>query len=190
MVRLALFGSGKGSNAVAILRSFDGHDSIRVAALASNKPERGFDAISREWNIPLIAVKANELNASQLEEKLTKLCVDGIVLAGFLHKIPENLTHAFPCLNIHPALLPKYGGKGMYGRHVHEAVIQSGDRVSGITIHEVTADYDQGRILFQKSCPILKGDDASALAKRIQSLEHKHYPFIVERYFLCKKNHP
>ncbi len=180
--RIAIFASGAGSNAAAILRHLEGSSTAKVALVVCNKPGAGVINIAAAAGVPVLLIQKEEFfrgggYVSQLKEE----GIDFIVLAGFLWKIPEALIQAFPrrIINLHPALLPKYGGKGMYGLNVHAAVIQNGEEESGITIHWVDEHYDSGDIIFQATCPVLSGDTPEALAQRIHQLEHTHFPAVI-----------
>lgn len=143
--------------------------------------------IATKENIPSIIIEKDKFyHGDDYSRLLKEKGIDLIVLAGFLWKIPVSLIRHFPnkIINIHPALLPKYGGQGMYGRFVHEAVIASKEKQSGITIHLVDEIYDHGKILHQATCPVLTGDDATTLAKRVLALEHEHYPKVIEEQFV------
>lgn len=180
---IAIFASGAGSNAQKIIDHFKTHDGIKIALIVCNKPGAGVLTIADRENIPYLVIeKENFFRGDAYVEQLKKYKIGFIVLAGFLWKVPDLLIKAYPgkIVNIHPALLPKYGGKGMYGQHVHEAVIAAGEKESGITIHFVDGHYDNGDIIFQATCPVLENDDPSSLANRIHQLEHQHYPKIVE----------
>lgn len=181
--KLALFASGTGSNVRNLYARFRGRSDIEVAVIVCNKPDAPVVEFAREQGIPLILIDRAALNDPDLLcADLIALDVDLIVLAGFLWLIPEHLIHAFQgrIVNLHPSLLPKYGGKGMYGQKVHEAVIASGDKESGITIHWVNGRYDEGDILFQARCAVLEGDTPESLAKRIHQLEYEHLPPQIE----------
>ena len=180
MVRIAIFASGTGSNAQKIIDHFRNDPLVMVSLVVTNKPGAGVLNIAQRENIPsLIIEKERFFRGDGYVSALKESNIQWIVLAGFLWKIPTSLIHAFPgrIINIHPALLPKYGGKGMYGHFVHEAVIASGDRTSGITIHFVDEQYDHGGTIFQVSCEVDLSDDADSLAKKIHALEHTHFPF-------------
>lgn len=184
MPKIVIFGSGKGSNARRLLEYFKGHPSIQVAALVSNKPRRGFLDISYDYRINLEIVKGHELNDPKWIAHLRLMYrPDLLVLAGYLQQIPPALIEAFPgkIINLHPALLPDFGGKGMYGHHVHEAVLAAGVSKSGITIHKVDEEYDRGEIIFQAECQVLPGDTVETLSTRIHALEHEHLPLVVEK---------
>ncbi|MFT3704204.1 MAG: phosphoribosylglycinamide formyltransferase [Agriterribacter sp.] len=178
-INIAVFASGAGSNAQKIIDYFRDHPSVKVALIVSNKPEAGVLHIAeREKIATLIIDKGKFFRDNGYVDELKSLDIDWIILAGFLWKIPLSLIHAFPShiINIHPALLPKYGGKGMYGHFVHEAVIAAGEVESGITIHYVDEHFDHGKHILQVSCPVEKTDTPQTLAKKIHALEHAHYP--------------
>ena len=170
MHKIAIFASGAGSNAENIIDFFRMHQSVKVTLIASNKPGAGVLNIAKKEHIPSI----DELKYTE---------VDFIVLAGFLWKVPSELIKAYPnrIVNIHPALLPGYGGKGMYGNFVHEAVIKAGETQTGITIHYVDDQYDHGPIIFQASFPIDKSDTVETVARKIHLLEHKNYSTVIEK---------
>ncbi|HPG12191.1 MAG TPA: phosphoribosylglycinamide formyltransferase, partial [Chitinophagaceae bacterium] len=156
MKKIAVFASGAGSNAQKIIDHFRNHDTIHVALIVSNKPEAAVLKIAARENIPTLVIdKEKFFQGNGYVEELNKEKIDLIVLAGFLWKIPLLLIKAYPekIINIHPALLPKYGGKGMYGNHVHQAVLNNREKESGITIHFVDEIYDHGQIIFQTTCP-------------------------------------
>ena len=180
---LAIFASGAGSNAKKIIEHFEKNELAKVVLIVCNKPEAGVIEIAKQHNIDTLIIERNNFfNEGAYVTELKSRQIDFIVLAGFLWKIPSALIQAYPnkIINIHPALLPKYGGKGMYGNYVHEAVVLAGEKESGITIHYVDEHYDHGNIIFQATCPIIEGDSASLVAQKIHVLEHLHYPFIIE----------
>jgi phosphoribosylglycinamide formyltransferase-1 len=182
--RIAIFASGAGSNAEKIIQHFRHSDNIVVALIVCNKPEAGVVQIARAHQIPVLMIEKEKFfRGNGYADELTSVGIDLIVLAGFLWKLPASLIKAFPgkIINIHPALLPKYGGKGMYGRHVHEAVLASGDAESGISIHYVDELYDHGKIIFQARCPVLENDTPESLAQRIHALEYEYYPKVIEK---------
>lgn len=182
--RLAIFASGAGSNARQIIRHFENHPQVQVALIVCNKPGAGVLAIADEANIPTLLIDRERfLKGDAYLPELKKAGVQFVVLAGFLWKIPAALIEAYPkaIINIHPALLPGYGGKGMYGQHVHSAVIGAGEKESGITIHYVDEHYDNGDIIFQARCEVKAGDNPEDLAKRIHDLEHLHFPKVIEK---------
>lgn len=193
MKKIAIFASGAGSNAQKIIEYF--HKNVdstvenqnppaaEVALIVSNKPTAGVLWIAEKENIPtLIIDKERFFKGDGYVQELQQNQIDFIVLAGFLWKIPQALIDAYRnrIINIHPALLPKYGGKGMYGNFVHEAVVNAKEAESGITIHYVDEHYDNGDIIFQAQCPVHAFDTPEMLAERIHTLEHKHYPVVIE----------
>ena len=182
MKRIAVFASGAGTNAAKIVEQFRHHHSIRVSLIVCNKPDAGVLTIAATEHIPhLIIGKEKFYRGNGYADELLDMKIDMIVLAGFLWKIPSTLIKAFPgkIINIHPALLPRYGGKGMYGHHVHQAVIDNKEKESGITIHYVDEQYDHGQIIFQATCPVFENDTPGSLAIRVQQLEHEHYPKVI-----------
>ena len=181
--RLVIFASGAGSNAQQIINYFRNSGLAKIELIVCNKPGAGVISIAEKENIPALLIEKErffrgDAYLSELQKRKTNL----IVLAGFLWKIPQNLIDAYPrrIINIHPALLPKYGGRGMYGQYVHEAILNAGEVESGITIHYVDEHYDNGDIIFQTACPVLEGDSPRDLAQRIHKLEHLHYPIVIE----------
>ncbi|MCB0696056.1 MAG: phosphoribosylglycinamide formyltransferase [Chitinophagaceae bacterium] len=182
MHSLIIFASGKGSNAQAIIDYFKNNGGARVSLIVSNKAEAGVFNIARAEGVPSMLIDKIMFNSTQFIEDLKMHNPALIILAGFLWKIPTVLVKAFPeqIVNIHPALLPKYGGKGMYGSHVHESVISAGETESGITIHYVDEVYDNGNKILQAHCPIQPGDTADILAESIHKLEHFFYPRTIE----------
>jgi formyltetrahydrofolate-dependent phosphoribosylglycinamide formyltransferase len=181
--RVAIFASGAGSNAQQIINHFRDHPLVKIALVVCNREGAGVIDIAARENIPLLLVQRKSFaEGTACLEHLQKERIDFIVLAGFLLRMPLSLVVAFPrrIVNIHPALLPRFGGAGMYGQFVHEAVIQSGETESGITIHYVDEHYDNGDVIFQTACPVLEGDTPETIARRIHQLEHLHYPRVVE----------
>jgi len=184
MIQIAVFASGAGSNAQQIIQHFAAHPSVKIALVLCNKPGAGVIDIANAAHIPVLLIEKEKFQKGDAyTPELKARGIDYIVLAGFLWKVPPALVAAFPnkMLNIHPALLPKYGGKGMYGHFVHEAVLNAGEKESGISIHFVDELYDHGRILFQASCSIGPHETPATLAQKIQVLEHTHYPAIIEK---------
>lgn len=182
MVRtIALLASGSGSNAENIIRYFQNKKDIHFLIL-SNKPDAFVHERAKKWNIPSFTIHKTGFENGEALKLLQQYKVDLIVLAGLLLKIPENLLKAYPdkIINIHPALLPKYGGKGMYGSHVHEAVIANKETESGITIHYVNEHYDEGRHLFQAKCRIEPDDSPEQVAEKVHELEYKYFPIVIE----------
>jgi phosphoribosylglycinamide formyltransferase-1 len=183
MKQIAIFASGAGSNAAEIINYFRSHETIRVGLVVSNKPEAGVLDIARKEQISsLIIEKETFFRGSAYLEELKEKGVDFIVLAGFLWKVPSALVKAYPgrIINIHPALLPKYGGKGMYGRFVHEAVVEAKETETGITIHYVDELYDHGQVIFQERVPVTPEDTPGTVAQKVHRLEHQHFPKIIE----------
>ncbi len=190
-VRLAIFASGQGTNAREIIRYFqDGaHQvlgrAVEIALVVCNRPGAGVTEIASEAHIPLCLIEREKFfRGSHYLEEFVKRDISYIVLAGFLWKIPPELIRAFPdrIINIHPALLPSFGGKGMYGNAVHQSVIASGAKESGISIHYVDELYDHGRIFFQTGFTLSKDETPESLAEKIHALEHKHYPEQIARW--------
>lgn len=184
MNRIAIFASGAGSNAQQIINYFKLSDkNITVALIVCNKPGAGVISISEKEGIPLLMIEKERFSRGDgYLPELQSHNIGFIVLAGFLWKIPQVLIDAYPkkIINIHPALLPSYGGKGMYGSNVHQAVINAAESQSGITIHYVDEHYDQGDIIFQATCEVKPDDTHLTLAERIHKLEHRYFPRIVE----------
>jgi len=184
MTNIALFASGGGSNARKIIEYFEGSSVGRVALVVSNKPNAGVLAIAAEHGIPTqIIVRRGFYETEEILEVLEKQKIDFVVLAGFLWLVPEYLVRAFPrrMLNIHPALLPKFGGKGMYGHHVHEAVKATGETETGMTIHFVNEHYDDGDLVFQAKCAVSVKDSAEDIARNVLALEHRFFPEVIEQ---------
>jgi phosphoribosylglycinamide formyltransferase 1 len=180
---IAIFASGTGSNAEKIIMHFTGHPKIKVQLVVSNKPDAGVLTVARNHNIPsLIIEKEKFFRGDHYVQELRKWKIDFIVLAGFLWKVPAGLIAAYRgrIINIHPALLPAYGGKGMYGQIVHQAVIAAGEKESGITIHYVDEHYDHGDVIFQARCELAPNETPDTLAAKIHQLEHTHYPAVIE----------
>jgi formyltetrahydrofolate-dependent phosphoribosylglycinamide formyltransferase len=187
LTTIAVFASGMGSNALKIIDHFRNHPSISVGLIACNKAGAGVLAIAEKEGIPTVILEKEKFfRGNAYVDELKATGVNFIVLAGFLWKIPQQLIDAFRnrIVNIHPALLPKYGGKGMYGATVHEAVIQAREKESGITIHYVDEHYDNGDIIFQARVEISEAETAESLAKKIHGLEHSNYPQIIEQLIL------
>lgn len=184
MKNIALFASGNGSNANKIIQYFQHHAEIKIALVISNNSNAGVIQIAKDNHIPFKIVNKNALlNKEELLDMLQHFNIDFIVLAGFMVLIPAYLADAFPnrIVNIHPALLPKYGGKGMYGMHVHEAVFQNHEKESGITIHFVNAHYDEGQIIFQEKVNIENCFSAEEIAAKVLLCEHANYAKVIER---------
>ena len=180
--KIVIFASGSGSSAENIILSFKNTPAINVTKLYCNKPEALVLQRIKKYNIESLLFNSIELNNNTVLENLTRTSPDLIVLAGFLQKIPEKIINAFKnkIINIHPSLLPKYGGKGMYGLNVHRSVIKNNDSESGFTVHYVNKDYDEGDIIFQKTIKVAT-DDPKTLAKKVLIEEHKYYPEIIKK---------
>ena len=180
--RIAVFASGNGSNAQRIADYFAGTGLLEISAIYCNNPDAFVLERAKSLGIPAVLFNRDTFyNTKIILEDLKNRETDWIILAGFLWLIPESVLKAFPqrIINIHPALLPSYGGKGMYGMKVHQAVIAAGDAESGITIHYVNEKYDEGNIVFQARCVINKGDTAEILAAKIHELEYEHFPAVI-----------
>lgn len=182
-LRIAILASGSGTNAQRLISHFQGRTDAEVVLVGCDEPRAG--VIQRAWDlqVPCYLFSGPQLRDGTVLRELQHLQVGLVVLAGFLRLIPATMVQAFPkrIVNIHPALLPKYGGKGMYGHRVHAAVIAAGESESGITIHYVNERYDEGEHLFQAKCPVLPNDTPDTLAARVHALEHAHYPRVVEQ---------
>lgn len=181
--RIAIFASGSGSNAQRIAEYFSGTGILEIAGIFSNNPAAYVLERAKLLGIPSALFNRDTFyHSDSILSDLRSRQVDWIILAGFLWLIPENLLNAFPgrIINIHPALLPAYGGKGMYGMKVHQAVIDSGDSESGITIHHVNEHYDKGDIIFQARCLVANNDTPEILASKIHELEYAHFPEVIK----------
>jgi len=182
MKRIVIFASGSGTNAENLIRFFQNNDNVEVIQVLTNNPYA--KVLDRAMRLSISALSFNRIafsNTNHVLDILKHQKPDLIVLAGFLWKIPESFIKAFPnkIINIHPALLPKFGGKGMYGMHVHEAVISSKEKETGITIHYVNENYDEGATIFQAKCEVLSSDSANDVAAKIHDLEMEHFPKVV-----------
>lgn len=187
MKRVALFASGNGSNAEAIVRYFDGHDRIWAAKLYCNNPNAGVLQRAKYLDIDTLVFNKNDLyNNGRVLGDLIEQKIDWIVLAGFLWLMPGDIIQQFnkKIINLHPALLPKYGGKGMYGMNVHRAVLENKERESGITIHLINEEYDSGPILSKYRIFVREKEDLTSLSTRIHQLEHHYYPREIEKIVL------
>lgn len=185
MKKIAIFASGSGSNAENIIRFFENDPRNRVSLVLCNKPDAYVLERAKRLGVPALVFNCEQFYHSDLIlDRLKAEAVDLIVLAGFLWKVPANLLAAYPdrIINIHPALLPKFGGKGMYGEHVHEAVIAAGEKESGITIHHVNDRYDEGAAIFQATCPVLPDDTPDTLAAKVHALEYAHFPRVIKEF--------
>jgi len=179
--KIALFASGSGSNAENIIRYFSNNTELEFPFIISNRSDAYVHERAKNLMLSSYFFKKNDFEDGTVLKFLREKDIDFIVLAGFLLKVPDNLLKAFPdrIINIHPALLPKFGGKGMYGSHVHEAVVASGEKESGITIHFVNDNYDEGKIIFQAKCPVFSGDSPEDVAAKVHALEYEHFPRVV-----------
>ncbi len=183
-LKLALFASGSGSNALKIMDHFASHHSIEVGFVLSNKKDAPIVEKASLKGVKVIVLTNEEVSDGTL---LTEICqennIDFIILAGYLRKIPLDLlaNYSDKIINIHPALLPKYGGKGMYGHHVHEAVLKNNESETGITIHYVNENFDEGRMIAQFHCPVVESDDLASIQYKIQYLEHSYFSFVIEK---------
>lgn len=183
MKRVAIFASGSGSNAENIAKYFKGSDAVEISLILANNPEAYVLERAKKLGIESVVVTGKEFRAAdKVLEILKERNIDFIVLAGFLLLVPAKLIEAYPgkIVNIHPALLPKHGGKGMYGDHVHEAVVAAGDTESGITIHLIDERYDCGTTFFQATCPVLPTDTPHDVAEKVHALEYEHFPRVIE----------
>jgi phosphoribosylglycinamide formyltransferase 1 len=187
MINLAIFASGNGTNAENLIRYFNGHTQINIHSVITNNEHAGVVAKAKALNIPT-RFFSNEIFKAQPEivlQYLKSMQIDGVVLAGFLLLFPALIIAQYPnkIINVHPALLPAYGGKGMYGMHVHKAVIEHNEKESGISVHYVNEKYDDGAIILQAKCDIVPSDTALDLVKKINALELEYLPRAVEMVF-------
>ena len=184
MKRIAVFGSGSGSNIENICSYFEKSNTINVVLVCTNNRKSLIVTRAKKFGVPIYYTTKKELSDfSQMQSSLKVLGVDYIILAGFLLKIPEKMVNYYKkrIINIHPSLLPKYGGKGMYGANVHKAVLKNNERESGITIHFVNKFYDQGEVILQKKCVVSKNETVNSLEKRIKYLEGAFFPKTIEK---------
>lgn len=181
--KIAILASGSGSNAENIVNFFKNSSKFEFPVIISNKSDAFIHERAKKLEIPSFTFSKDEfLTGERVLELLNMFNVEYIVLAGFLLKVPENLIEAFPnrIINIHPALLPKHGGKGMYGMRVHQAVADAHDTESGITIHYVNSNYDEGNIIFQAKCAVLDTDTPEMIAEKVHTLEYEYFPKVIE----------
>jgi phosphoribosylglycinamide formyltransferase-1 len=183
MQRILIFASGSGTNAQNIIEYFSEKPIATVVAVFSNNSNATVLEKAQKLNVPTVIFSKEELNSGNTLQKISEFQPDLIVLAGFLLKVPENLIEAFPnrIINIHPALLPKFGGKGMYGIHIHKAVVENNEKETGITIHYVNENYDEGNIIFQQSVALSETDTPESVAVKIHALEQEHFPEIIAK---------
>ena len=187
MKKIAVFASGSGSNAENIANYFKDAENLNIECIYSNRADAYVLERAKKLNIPSRVFTRDEFYSSNvIVNELIELKIDLIVLAGFLWLIPENLVSNFTIINIHPALLPKYGGKGMYGDRVHQAVVDNGEKESGITIHYVDANYDEGSIIAQAKCEVLPTDAADDVAAKVHALEYEYFPKVIEEILFKK----
>ncbi|MBQ0015549.1 MAG: phosphoribosylglycinamide formyltransferase [Bacteroidales bacterium] len=187
MIKLALFASGNGTNVQRISEYFANHSDIQVACVVYNKKDAYVAQRAKQLGIEArYFAKKDFYESNDVLDYVRQKGVDYIILAGFLLLVPDNFLQAFPSkiINIHPALLPKYGGKGMYGHHVHQAVVDNHETESGITIHVVDNHYDRGTTLFQAKCEVLPSDTPDDVAAKIHLLEQAHFPIVIEQYIM------
>ncbi len=183
MKKLVLFASGNGTNVQRIAEYFAGHSDVEILLVLTNNPKAGVLKRAEKLGLPTLIFSRDDFyQTGKVIEVLKNINPDLIVLAGFLWLIPSDMIDAFPnkIINIHPALLPKYGGKGMYGHHVHEAVIQNKETESGITIHYVNEKYDDGQIIFQSSFKLEENETPESLAEKIHEDEYRYFPVVIE----------
>lgn len=181
--RIAILASGSGSNAENIIHYFNDNEELTFPIIISNKQDAYVHERALKLKIPSFTFNKSEFEDGTVLNTLKREKIDFVILAGFLLKVPENLLKAFPdkIINIHPALLPKFGGKGMYGSHVHEAVVAAKEKESGITIHYVNENYDEGKIIFQAKCEVLPTDTPDDVANKVHALEYKYFPEVIAK---------
>lgn len=191
MKNIAIFASGSGTNAQKLMEYFSNNKTAKVKIILSNKPDAFVLERATKFSVPTMVFDRNDLyGEGKVLKELLDNKIDFVILAGFLWLIPAEIIHHFPgrIINIHPALLPDYGGKGMYGERVHRAVIENNEKESGISIHYVNEAYDEGDIIFQARCKVHPDDTPESLAQRIHKLEYRYYPEIVEKVILQDQN--
>lgn len=187
--RIAIFASGSGSNAQNIIEYFADNKYVIVDSVWTNNPSAYVLERAKKCGIDSFIFSREEFKSTLfVVEKLKNRNINLIVLAGFLWLIPSNLIQNFRIINIHPALLPKYGGKGMYGMNVHQAVVENKEIESGISIHFVNEKYDEGEIIFQAVCPVLPSDSPEDVAEKVHQLEYKHFPEVIEKVLINTSN--
>lgn len=188
MKRLSIFVSGGGTNLQRIAEYFADNKEVEIVNVICNNPNAYAIERAKNLGIPCKIINRAEFKSEDFTKELLDQNIDLVVLAGFLWLLPKHLIDAFPnkIVNIHPALLPKYGGKGFYGEHVHEAVVAAKEEVSGITIHYVNECYDSGAIIFQAQVALEEGETADSLAAKIHKLEYQHYPVVIENLLRMK----
>ena len=182
--KIAILISGTGSNAIEIMKYFNNHEKIKVEKLLSNKINEAIKSKCQDFNVGFQILDNNKItNTSYLISKIPNTEIDCVILAGYLKKIPEGFIRHFSnkIINLHPSLLPKYGGKGMYGANVHKAVLKAKEKESGITIHYVNEEFDKGKIIAQFKFSIEKEENLETIQKKIQVLEHKNFSKVIEK---------
>jgi len=190
-IQIAIFASGNGTNAENIISHLKNISNLHVSLIVSDKENAGIHDVALKNSIPIFVIPKSDINiGDEILKHLKKHQIEFIVLAGYLKKIPTIILQSYEqnIINIHPALLPKYGGKGMFGKHVHEAVIENKETESGITIHYVDEIYDNGEIILQEKCNVLSTDTAETLGEKIHQLEYKHYPEVIADLLKTKIN--
>lgn len=180
MKKIVLFASGSGTNAENIIRYFSHKPDVQVAAVFTNNPQAGVIERAHKLSVPCVVFSKEELNSGEILNQIHQIHPDLIVLAGFLWMFPKSILSHYTTINIHPALLPKYGGKGKYGAHVHQAVLNNKEKVTGITIHYVNEHYDEGAIIFQKDVSVADCISAEQIAQKVHELEYQYFPQVVE----------
>jgi len=189
--KIALFASGSGSNAENIIRYFSDKPAVEFPLIVSNKPDAPVHERANNLGVKSVTFsKEDFVEGTKIVSLLHEHNIDFIVLAGFLLKISPPLLQAFPnkIINIHPALLPKFGGKGMYGKYVHQAVVDAGETQSGITIHYVNENYDEGNVIFQAVCEVSPGDTPDMVAEKVHALEYEHFPKVIAQICHCERS--
>lgn len=183
MKKIILFASGSGSNAEKIIMHFEKNSQVNVVGIFTNNPDAKVLERAKKYNVPAQIVSKTALEQPDFLKKIQEIKPDLIVLAGFLLKFPVAIIESFPSkvINIHPALLPKYGGKGMYGMNVHKAILENKELESGITIHYVNEHYDEGEFIFQQSVAIQNCKTPEEIAEKVHALEHLHFPEVIEK---------
>ena len=182
MKKIVVFASGSGTNAENIMQFFEKTETGSVVAVFTNNPTAGVIEKAKKYSVPLEIFSKEDLNEGEVLQILNNFKPDWIVLAGFLLKFPKNIISAYPnkIINIHPALLPKYGGKGMYGMHIHRSVVENKEKETGITIHFVNENYDEGNIIFQQSFVLTGDETAEEVALKIHQVEQEYFPTVIE----------
>ncbi|MBP1618185.1 MAG: phosphoribosylglycinamide formyltransferase [Bacteroidetes bacterium] len=184
MIKIAIFASGSGSNAENIAKYFSNKQEVEITTIISDKADAFVHQRAKHLGIESITFSKKQFTETgEVTNFLSERQIDFVVLAGFLLKVPDNLIENYPnrIINIHPALLPKFGGKGMYGDHVHEAVVAAKEKESGITIHYINENYDEGNVIFQATCDVGLADTAHEVAQKVHALEYKYFPIIIEK---------